>query len=168
MAALRSSEVRTRNINVRMAARLMKELRFSMRDADFGTTEVLHFFKVLVLYGFRDILLGLGVSEDSLGKLEPGERVRLLPRAAHQSLLSLLTHLYSLSGGEGAGGHLRAEDQRGARGDGGLADEPREGGDAHRRRLVRHRVALVEPDARSALDRRRVVQGDGRLRAPRR
>ena len=83
MAELNSYETRMGNINVRMAARVMKELRFSMRDADFGTTEVLHFFKVLCLYGFRGILLSLGVSEDTLGKLEPGERVRLLPRAAH-------------------------------------------------------------------------------------
>ena len=54
-----------------------------MRDADFGTTDVRHFFDVLVLYGFRGILLGLGVSEKLLGALQLGERVRLLPRAAH-------------------------------------------------------------------------------------
>ena len=83
MAALRSAETKARDINVRMAARVMKELRFSMRDPDFGTTEVRHFFNVLCLYGFRGILLGLGVSEKLLGALQLGERVRLLPRAAH-------------------------------------------------------------------------------------
>lgn len=83
MAELYSAETTKRNIGVRMAARVMKELRFSIRDPDFGTTEVRHFFDVLCLYGFRGILLGLGVSEKLLGKLEPGERVRLLPRAAH-------------------------------------------------------------------------------------
>lgn len=145
MAALCSPAVTARNINVRMAARLMKQLRFSMRDPDFGTTAVRHFFKVLVLYGFRGILVDLGVS--GLGKLEYGERVRLLPRAAHQPPLPLLTDLHSLSGGDGAAGHLRAEAVRAAIGDGGRAVGPREGEDAHRRRLLRLRVADVEADA---------------------
>ena len=83
MVELNSAETTKRNINVRMAARVMKELRFSIRDPDFGTTAARHFFNVLVLYGFRGILLDLGVSEKLLGALQLGERVRLLPRAAH-------------------------------------------------------------------------------------